>query len=124
MTLLRSTFALLVVALVSALVSARAGQTDWPVNGGPGNIRYSRLTQVTRENVGRLQVAWTYDSHDAFTGSEMQSNPVVVDGVLYATTPTMKVVAINAANGREVWTFDPSGGAGTRSRGRGFHPEH
>ena len=118
MTLLRSTFALLVVALVSALVSARAGQTDWPVNGGPGNIRYSRLTQVTRENVGRLQVAWTYDSHDAFTGSEMQSNPVVVDGVLYATTPTMKVVAINAANGREVWTFDPSGGAGTRTRFR------
>ena len=118
MTLLRSTFALLVVALVSALVSARAGQTDWPVNGGPGNIRYSRLTQVTRENVGRLQVAWTYDSHDAFTGSEMQSNPVIVDGVLYATTPTMKVVAINAANGREVWTFDPSGGAGTRTRFR------
>ena len=56
------------------------------------------LTQINRDNVAKLQVAWTYDSHDAFNGSEMQSNPIVVDGVLYATTPTLKVVAVNAAN--------------------------
>ena len=68
-----------------------------------------------------LQVAWTYDSHDAFKGSEMQSNPIVVDGVLYATTPTLKVVAVDAATGREIWKFDPSGGArrGARFRHRG-----
>ena len=42
----------------------------------------------------------------------MQSNPVVVDGVLYATTPTMQVVAVDAATGAEIWNFDPSGGAG------------
>src|SRR5262249_9441056 len=41
----------------------------------------------------------------------MQSNSIVVDGVLYATTPTMKVVALNAASGAELWRFDPSGGA-------------
>src|SRR4029079_11296856 len=53
--------------------------------------------------------------------SEMQSNPVVVDGVLYATTPTLKVVAVNAQTGKEVWKFDPSGGApaGARFRHRG-----
>ena len=44
----------------------------------------------------------------------MQSNPVVVDGVLYATTPTLKVVAVNAATGAEIWKFDPSGGAPPR----------
>src|SRR2546422_2666215 len=76
---------------------------DWPVNGGIDNIRYSPLTQITRDNVSTLRVAWTYDSHDAFKASEMQSNPVVVDGVLYATTPTLKVVAVDAATGREVW---------------------
>jgi quinoprotein glucose dehydrogenase len=88
------------------------------MHGGVENMHYSPLTQITRENVANLQVAWTYDSHDAFRGSEMQSNPVVVDGVLYATTPTLKVVAIDAKSGREIWKFDPSGGAGTGGRFR------
>jgi glucose dehydrogenase len=54
----------------------------WPINGGVDNIRFSPLTQINRDNVSGLRVAWTYDSHDAFKASEMQSNPVVVDGVL------------------------------------------
>jgi outer membrane protein assembly factor BamB len=93
----------------------------WPINGGVDNIRYSPLTQINRDNVSRLKVAWTYDSHDAFKASEMQSNPVVVDGVLFVTTPTLKVVAVNAATGAEIWRFDPSGGAapGARFRHRG-----
>src|SRR6478736_1212594 len=93
----------------------------WLVNGGVDNIRYSPLTQINRDNVSRLKVAWTYDSHDAFKASEMQSNPVVVDGVLFVTTPTLKVVAVNAATGAEIWRFDPSGGAapGARFRHRG-----
>jgi quinoprotein glucose dehydrogenase len=91
------------------------------MHGGENNIRYSPLTQVNRSNVSQLTVAWTYDAGDAFKGSEMQSNPVVVDGVLYATTPTLKVVALDAATGRELWKFDPSNGApsGARFRHRG-----
>jgi len=91
---------------------------DWPLHGGIDNIRYSPLNQINQRNVSTLRVAWTYDSHDAFKGSEMQSNPVVVDGVLYATTPTLKVIAIDAATGREIWKFDPSGGAPTGGRFR------
>ena len=87
---------------------AWAADTDWPVNGGAGNIRYSGLTQINRENVKQLQVAWTYDSGDAFPGSEMQSNPIVVDGTLYATTPKMRVIALDATSGREIWSFNPS----------------
>ena len=51
----------------------------------------------------------------------MQSNPIVVDGMLYATTPKMRVIALDAATGREVWTFDPSRGdtAQRRFRHRG-----
>ncbi len=90
---------------------ALAADTEWPVNGGPNNIRYSTLNQINRENVTRLQVAWTYDAHDAFKDSEMQSNPIVVDGMLYATTPKMRVIALSATTGREIWSFDPSGGA-------------
>jgi quinoprotein glucose dehydrogenase len=92
--------------------------TDWPINGGVDNIRYSPLTQITRDNVSRLHAAWTYDSHDAFKGSEMQSNPIVVDGVLYATTPTLKVIAVDAADGHEIWKFDPSNGATGTARFR------
>ena len=105
----------------SGLGRAAGDDVWWTVNGGIDNIRYSPLTAINRSNVSTLKLAWTYDSHDAFKGSEMQSNPIVVDGVLYATTPTLKVIAIDAATGREIWKFDPSGGAssGARFRHRG-----
>src|SRR4029434_2078362 len=97
------------------------GDTDSPVHRGTGDIRYSTLTHIDKTNISTLQVAWRYDAGDAFTGSEMQSNPIVVNGVLYATTPTLKVIALDAASGRAIWKFDPSGGAapGARFRHRG-----
>jgi quinoprotein glucose dehydrogenase len=109
------------VLLLGQAALVQPADEGWPMHGGVDNIRYSPLAQITRDNVARLQVAWTYDSHDAFKGSEMQSNPVVVDGMLYVTTPTLKVVAIDAGSGREIWKFDPSGGApsGARFRHRG-----
>ncbi len=103
---------------MAACAPATPRKADWPLNGGVGNARYSPLTQVSKENVRQLQVAWTYTSGDHFTASEMQSNPVVVDGVLYATTPTMQVVAVNAATGTELWKYDPSGGTSARTRFR------
>lgn len=104
----------------SALATARQSPPDvnWTINGGEGNSRFSPLTQIDKSNVRSLQVAWTYESGDHFTASEMQSNPIVIDGVLYATTPTMKVVAVNAATGAEIWRFDPSGGSTARTRFR------
>ena len=101
-----------------AFVSAQSGNVNWTVNGGENNIRFSPLTQISKSNVQSLQVAWTYESGDHFTASEMQSNPIVIDGVLYATTPTMKVVAVNAKTGAEIWRFDPSGGSNARARFR------
>jgi len=106
------------VATVLVALAAASTDVDWPVYGGVENMHYSALTQIAPGNVSKLQVAWTYDSHDAFKGSEMQSNPAVVDDVLYATTPTLKVIAVDAASGREIWAFDPSGGAGTGGRFR------
>jgi quinoprotein glucose dehydrogenase len=79
------------VCIVAAMLAQSPANVNWAINGGEGNSRFSPLTQIDKSNVASLQVAWTYDSHDAFTASEMQSNPVVIDGVLYATTPTMKV---------------------------------
>ena len=84
---------------------------EWTVySGGPESIRYSKLTQINRDNVNRLQVAWTFDSGDSFPASENECNPIVVNGVLYATTPKISVVALDAATGRLLWRFDPNVG--------------
>ncbi len=92
-----------------ALVMTAAAGPDWPhYGGGPDQTRYSTLTQITPGNVRTLKVAWTYDTRDAFKGSEMQCQPVVAHGVLYATSPKLRVFALNAATGDEIWTFDPN----------------
>jgi len=101
-------------ALSSAVKSA-----DWPMyHGGDDHTHYSTLGQITPANVKRLKVAWTYETHDEFSGSEMQANPVVIDGVLYATTPKLQVFALDAASGKQLWRFDPQNGAPTLSRFR------
>jgi quinoprotein glucose dehydrogenase len=106
------------VCLFGVIATGQSGDAEWPVNGGLDNIRYSPLTQINRSTVARLQVAWTYDAGDAFKGSEMQSNPIVVGGAMYLTTPTLKVIALDAASGRQLWSFDPAGGTPTRGRAR------
>ncbi len=86
-----------------------SGYTGWSAYlGGPETLQYSRLDQINRDNVGRLEVAWTYDTGDDSEGSEMQCNPIVVDGVLYATSPKLRVFALDAADGEELWSFQPT----------------
>ena len=83
----------------------------WSVfGGGPDNIHYSSLDQINRDNVHSLQVAWTFDSGDQHPKSEMECNPIVVDGVLYATTPNGNVVALDAATGDLRWRYDATEG--------------
>ena len=99
------------VGLTNAQHSTESNWREWKVyGGGPDSIRYSSLKQINRENVKHLQVAWTFDSGDAFPESEMQCNPIVVDEVLYATTPKVNVVALDAATGKLLWRFDPTPG--------------
>ncbi len=84
---------------------------EWRMfGGGPENTHYSTLDQITRDNVHQLEVAWRFDSGDEFPGSEMQCNPIIVDGVMYATTPKVRVIALNAENGKLIWSFDPNEG--------------
>ena len=71
---------------------------------------FGALAQINRTNVHTLQLAWSYDAGDAFPGSLMECNPIIVDGVLFATTPTLRVIALDAATGRLRWSFDPNKG--------------
>ncbi len=116
-------FWLVPLACLWAFQASKPDYRDWKVYGGsPENIRYSKLDQINRDNVTRLQVAWTYDTGDAFPGSEMQCNPIVIDGVLYATTPKLRVIALDAATGKLLWSFDPNEGKKVvgKSRNRGL----
>ena len=104
-----------------ALLLLVAQTANWPVYGGTtDNTHYSTLSQISPANVHRLQVAWTYETGDEFNGSEMQSNPIVIDGVLYAISPKGRVFALDATTGVPRWSFDPSiGRPRSRLRQRG-----
>src|SRR5579862_7155079 len=98
--------ALLLLATLSVFASDSAA--DWPnVFNDKGGTRCSPLTQINKDNVATLKVAWTYHTGDAGNGSTIECTPIVVDGVMYVTTVLTKIVALNAATGEQIWRFDP-----------------
>ena len=107
----------------SSLAPTGRETIDWPVyRGDPKGNQYAAMAQIHAANVHRLQPAWEYHTRDANQRSTMHANPVVVNGVMYITTPALKAVALNAATGREIWVFDPAkynNGEVVRLRNRG-----
>jgi len=105
---------------LAAAESAPANQ-DWRTHGGdPGHRQHSALDQINRDNVKKLAVAWTYRTGDAAADNrtQIQCHPIIVGSVLYGTSPKLKVFALDAATGRELWVFDPFGaGAAQTSLG-------
>jgi quinoprotein glucose dehydrogenase len=104
--------------------SGGVANLDWPVyRGDPKGNQYSPLAQIHAANVHRLERAWEYKTGDANLRSTMHANPIVVNGVMYVTTPSLKAVALDAATGREIWSFDPAkynDGVVVRLRNRGL----
>jgi quinoprotein glucose dehydrogenase len=96
-------------------------QADWSLTGGPGNTHFTSLSQITPENVGKLEEVWRFETGDSQKGSEMQANPIVAGGVMYVTSPKLRVFALDAAAGKELWHFDPEQGKPSTStyRNRG-----
>ena len=97
--------------------------TDWSVYLGDNtSSHYSRLGSINRDNVADLELAWSYSTNDADTSgrTQIQCNPIIVDTVLYGTSPRLAVFALNAATGDELWFFDPFE-AGAVQEGRGIN---
>ena len=115
------------VAAVAAFLGHAAADpsanADWPVyRGDPGGNQYAPLAQIHAANVHKLRPVWEYHTRDAIPRSTMHVNPIVVNGVMYITTASLKAVALNAATGREIWVFDPAkynDGTVVRLRNRG-----
>ena len=99
--------------IILLTVSCRSKNKDfstWETYNGSGHgIKYSSLSQVDTANVSKLQIAWVYHTGDADTAnhSQIQCNPIIIDGTLYGVSPQVKLFAIDAATGREKWVFNP-----------------
>ena len=91
----------------------------WPAYGGdPGGARHSAADQITPDNVGDLEVAWTYHTGDVITADTVtaegahasttfQNTPILLGDMLYVCTPFNRVIALDAETGQERWTYDP-----------------
>ena len=115
--LLRRLPSLVVVSIVAGACAQvwtqPAARIDWAAHGADhAHTHASPAAQITPANVSRLRVAWTYHTGDARSDnrSQIQCNPIVIDGVLYATSAQLKVFALDAATGVRRWQFDPFAG--------------
>jgi quinoprotein glucose dehydrogenase len=104
------------VCIFAALATSAAADAqppqhgDWPgVGNDPGCMRYSKLDQINRDNVHHLVPSWTYRTGELRDGEgkTIECTPIVVDGVMYITTGRLRVAALDAATGSELWKFDP-----------------
>ncbi|CAL4866404.1 Outer membrane protein assembly factor BamB [Asticcacaulis sp. MM231] len=99
---------------------------DWAVYHGNANgTHYSTLDQINTDNVKNLKVAWRFDTGDGFgeggSGSDMEGNPLIIRGQLYAVSPKGRIFCLDAAKGEQLWVFDPAFGdvVNTKQRLRG-----
>ena len=103
---MRAAWALLLALPLSA--------QQWPVYGGDdGGSKYSPLDQINRSNVAELKLRWEWKPDESpiaqFNAAPgpFEGTPVMIDGVLYFPTSYYRVIALDAATGRELWSYDP-----------------
>lgn len=115
-----------VLGSFAAAVAFGAG-AEWPFYGGDaGGTRYSPLAQINRSNVAKLRKTWVYHTGEVAEGTRstdsnrvraFESTPLMVDGILYFTTPSSRLIALDAETGKELWKYDPQAGAEKRRTG-------
>jgi quinoprotein glucose dehydrogenase len=93
-----------------------------------GSTKYAPLDQIDRSNVGKLAIAWTWDSPELPLQKKnrmlgtfaYETTPLMVGGTLYASSSLAQVAAIDAATGKQKWVFDPESYKAGRPGNLGF----
>jgi quinoprotein glucose dehydrogenase len=101
---------LLILLFITSCTQFEKKYNTWNNYGGSKeNIHFSSLTQIDTNNVSQLQPAWIFNTGDADSAanSQIQCNPIIIDSVMYFTSPTLKLFAVHAATGKKIWEFDP-----------------
>jgi len=100
--------------LTFALLATPVLAEDWSsYANAPGGGRYVDYDEITRENIDGLDIAWTYHSGDVSDGSgdisqtSFQATPLYFDEKVVFCTPFSRVIALDPATGKELWSFDP-----------------
>jgi quinoprotein glucose dehydrogenase len=101
------------VAIVQGQAKAKAG--EWPTYGGDlASTRYSPLDQINKDNFNKLEVAWRFKTDALGPRQEfnLESTPLMIDGVVYSTAGSRRdVVALDAATGELLWMHSENEGA-------------
>ena len=101
---------ILILFLIASCTPSEKKFTSWENYGGnKENNHYSSLTEIDTNNVSQLQPAWIFNTGDADTAknSQIQCNPIIIDSVMYFTSPTLKLFAVHAGTGQKIWEFNP-----------------
>ena len=94
--------------------------TSWKsYRATPDVSQFSSLAQIDTTNVHLLRPVWTYSTGDADKRTTIECNPIMVEGLLYVTSPQLKLIALDAATGRKVWSFNPQRDKGSAGVNRG-----
>jgi quinoprotein glucose dehydrogenase len=132
---MRRVLALVVIAVSLGAAVAPSKQVEWLYYGGdPGGMKYSSLTDIDAGNIERLRVAWQWKHWETpleqykTSPGFFESTPLMIDGVLYVTTPYNSIAAVDAETGKELWRFDGEAyklgqllsASGWKLRGTGF----
>lgn len=130
--MMRNRILRVLVLTASSAAPAAAQRVDWSTpSGDPGAMRYSPLADINRDNVGRLKIAWSWETGERSVPAgpdqkparpgQFETSPVVINDTMYLSTPYAEVAALNARTGKELWKYDPEvWRAGQPSNGTGF----
>lgn len=104
------------LTLIAMAFSCQNQDREWEIyRGNAESSCYSSLDQINTKNVQNLRVSWIFRTGD--NGLTIECNPIIKDGVMFITSPALKVIALNAANGEMIWKFDPFKGGKAKTGG-------
>ncbi len=109
------------ILIIFVIISCNNHPVEWTNYGGnKSNNHYSSLKQIDTNNISSLKIAWQYHTGDADEKTQIQVNPLIIDGVLYGVSPKLKLFALDAATGKEQWVFNPAETNSISAKGGGY----